>query len=57
MYKKIIIKIIDFSSNSQMKAPGLTTMIDGKNKTLYMQVIYNYMKEIDLLDLSVYLRC
>ena len=25
-------------SNSQLKAPGLTTMINGKNKTLYMQV-------------------
>ena len=27
-----------FLSNSQLKAPGLTTMINGKNKTLYMQV-------------------
>ena len=26
-------------SYSQMRAPGLTTMIDGKNKTLYMQVL------------------
>lgn len=24
---------------SQMKSPGLTTSIDGKNKTLYMQSI------------------
>ena len=30
--------IIFFLSNSQLKAPGLTTMINSKNKTLYMQV-------------------
>ena len=31
-------KAVIFLSNSQLKAPGLTTMINGKNKTLYMQV-------------------
>ena len=31
-------KAIIFLSYSQLKAPGLTTMINGKNKTLYMQV-------------------
>ena len=30
-----------FFFNSQMKAPGLTTVIDGKNKTLYMQVTFS----------------
>ena len=31
-------KAVIFLSNSQLKVPGLTTMINGKNKTLYMQV-------------------
>ena len=33
-------KVFIFLSNSQLKAPGLTTMINSKNKTLYMQVGY-----------------
>lgn len=28
-----------FCSNSQMKSPGITTCIAGKNKTLYMQTV------------------
>ena len=30
-----------------MKAPGITTSINGKNKTLYMQVMYNTHAELD----------
>jgi ubiquitin-activating enzyme E1 C len=35
-------ELIDYLTESitfQMKAPGLTTVIDGKNKTLYMQTV------------------
>ena len=40
--------------NSQMKAPGLTTMIDGKNKTLYIQVIcfYRLTPNVQMYDSS-----
>ncbi|KAJ7374689.1 NEDD8-activating protein uba3 [Desmophyllum pertusum] len=56
--------VIDFLMESpayQMKAPGLTTMIDGKNKTLYMQSVKSIeertkqnlpkkLKDIGLID-------
>ncbi|KFM58999.1 NEDD8-activating enzyme E1 catalytic subunit, partial [Stegodyphus mimosarum] len=34
--------VLDFlmeNANYQMKSPGITTSIDGKNKTLYMQSV------------------
>ena len=44
-----------FLSNSQLKAPGLTTMINGKNKTLYMQVgcLFFTNKEMKAYELSL----
>lgn len=36
---KSLIDILTESQTYQMKAPGLTTVIDGKNKTLYMQTV------------------
>ncbi|KAK9871245.1 hypothetical protein WA026_011520 [Henosepilachna vigintioctopunctata] len=39
MKLKEIIALFTESSQYQMKSPGLTTMIDGKSKTLYMSAI------------------
>lgn len=30
---------VPFFVDSQMKSPGITTSIDGKNRTLYMQTV------------------
>lgn len=39
MKLKHLLDILSESSAYQMKTPGLTTVIDGKNKTLYMATI------------------
>jgi len=41
--------VIDFLKESpqyQMKSPGITTVIDGKSKTLFMQVIQQTEKNL-----------
>lgn len=39
MKLKHLLEILSESSAYQMKTPGLTTVIEGKNKTLYMATI------------------
>ncbi|KAJ8950714.1 hypothetical protein NQ318_012794 [Aromia moschata] len=39
MKLKQLIELLTESAAYQMKSPGLTTVIDGKNKTLYMSLI------------------
>lgn len=36
-----LIEYLCHNVDFQMKSPGLTTMIDGKNKTLYMSTVKN----------------
>ena len=42
--------IVVFTVNSLMKAPSITTVIDGKNKTLYMPVSIKLGKSIFILS-------
>ncbi|KAJ8920396.1 hypothetical protein NQ315_005262 [Exocentrus adspersus] len=39
MKLKQLLELLSESASYQMKSPGLTTIIDGKNKTLYMSTI------------------
>lgn len=39
MKLKQLLELLSESTAYQMKSPGLTTLIDGKNKTLYMSTI------------------
>lgn len=39
MKLKQLLEVLSESAVYQMKSPGLTTSIDGKNKTLYMSTI------------------
>lgn len=39
MKLKDLLEVLSNSAAYQMKSPGLTTVIDGKNKTLYMATI------------------
>lgn len=41
MKLKDLIELLSESASYQMKSPGLTTTINGKNKTLYMSTIKN----------------
>lgn len=39
MKLKQLVELLSESASYQMKNPGLTTIVDGKNKTLYMSTI------------------
>ncbi|XP_031565141.1 NEDD8-activating enzyme E1 catalytic subunit-like [Actinia tenebrosa] len=43
---KDVVNFLCEDSKYQMKAPGITTMIDGKNKTLYMQSVKSIEERI-----------
>ncbi|XP_017472221.1 PREDICTED: nedd8-activating enzyme E1 catalytic subunit [Rhagoletis zephyria] len=55
-----LIKILCDSPRFQLKSPGLTTIIDGKNKTLYMSAVKNIEEQtrgnltMSLAELGLY---